>query len=166
MANIITASRILAVFAMVFAEVPSPAFWVLYAWCGLSDMVDGSIARKLGRQSDFGAKLDSAADTAFAVACLLKILPVFQLPAWLIVWIAAIALCKATAYISGLVKHGKLIALHTIANKAAGLLVFASVPAILLTGTALASIPACAVATFAAVQEGHLIRTNQLDGLS
>ena len=30
---------------------------------------------------------------------------------------------------------------------------------------ALAAIPACAVATFAAVREGHLIRTNQLDNL-
>lgn len=36
MANIITVSRMLAAFAMVFTEVPSPAFWVLYAWCGLS----------------------------------------------------------------------------------------------------------------------------------
>ena len=36
MANIITVSRTLAAFAMVFTEVPSPAFWVLYAWCGLS----------------------------------------------------------------------------------------------------------------------------------
>ena len=165
MANIITASRILAAFAMVFTEVPSPAFWVLYAWCGLSDMVDGSIARKLGRQSDFGAKLDSAADTAFAAACLLKILPAIQLPIWLIVWIAAIALCKVAACISGLAMHGKPIALHTKANKAAGFLIFASIPAIVLTGSALAAIPACAVATFAAIQEGHLIRTNQLDSL-
>lgn len=165
MANIITASRMLAALAMVFVEVPSPAFWVLYTWCGLSDMADGAIARRLGKQSGLGAKLDSAADAAFAAVCLLKILPVFQLPAWLIVWIAAIALCKVAACISGLAMHGKPIALHTKANKAAGFLIFASIPAIVLTGSALASIPACAVATFAAVQEGHLIRTNQLDNL-
>ena len=76
MANAITVSRILAALAMAFMAVSSPAFWVLYAWCGLSDMVDGTIARILGEQSDFGAKIDSAADFVFAAMCLMKIIPV------------------------------------------------------------------------------------------
>ena len=37
MANAITASRMLAALVMIFIAVPLPAFWALYAWCGLSN---------------------------------------------------------------------------------------------------------------------------------
>ena len=49
--------------------------------------------------------------------------------------------------------------LHTSANKIAGLVVFLVPFVIPLLGIAAPSIFACTVATFAAVQEGHLIRT-------
>lgn len=163
MANAITASRILAALAMVFTAVPSPAFWALYAWCGLSDMVDGAVARRSGEQSDFGAKLDSAADFAFAAVCLAKIAPALHPPMWLVAWVAVIALCKLVGYASGLIAHGKVVALHTAANKVTGLLVFLSVPIMLLSGLAIAAVPACAVATLAAVQEGYLVRARQWD---
>ena len=159
MANAITASRMLAALALLFVEVASPAFWGLYAWCGISDMVDGAVARKLGEQSEFGAKLDSAADLIFVAVCLVRVTPALQMPAWLIAWIAVIALCKIAGYASGLAMHGKVVALHTAANKVAGLLVFASVPIMPFTGYVLAAVPACAVATYAAIQEGFFIRT-------
>lgn len=158
MANAITASRMLAALALLFVEVASPAFWGLYAWCGISDMVDGAVARKLGEQSEFGAKLDSAADLIFVAVCLVSVTPALQMPAWLIAWIAVIALCKIAGYASGLAVHGKVVALHTAANKMAGLLVFASVPIMLFTGSVLVAVSACAVATYAAIQEGFFIR--------
>lgn len=158
MANAITASRMLAALALLFVEVASPAFWGLYAWCGISDMVDGAVARKLGEQSEFGAKLDSAADLIFVAVCLVRVTPALQMPAWLIAWIAVIALCKIAGYASGLAVHGKVVALHTAANKMAGLLVFASVPIMLFTGSVLVAVSACAVATYAAIQEGFFIR--------
>lgn len=172
-ANIITASRFVAALGMVFAAVGSPVFWALYAWCGISDMVDGTIARCTGSESEAGARLDSLADIAFVCICLFKLLPLIPLPAWLIAWIVVIALCKVAAYASGLVLHGRIVALHTIANKAAGFLIFATVPLVVFASPtlfadsfpfsdpALFAIPVCAVATFAAIQEGHLIRTEK-----
>lgn len=148
----------LAALALLFVEVASPAFWGLYAWCGISDMVDGAVARKLGEQSEFGAKLDSAADLIFVAVCLVRVTPALQMPAWLIAWIAVIALCKIAGYASVLAVHGKVVALHTAANKMAGLLVFASVPIMFFTVSVLVAVSACAVATYAAIQEGFFIR--------
>ncbi|HGH0401081.1 TPA: CDP-alcohol phosphatidyltransferase family protein [Clostridioides difficile] len=42
-----------------FSSLP---FWICYFWCGISDILDGLIARKLRQQSGIGAKLDSIAD--------------------------------------------------------------------------------------------------------
>ena len=159
-ANIITVTRMATALIMLAAPVDSVPFWILYAWCGVSDMVDGPISRRLHAQSRFGPRLDSISDLVFVAVCLVSLLPTFPMPAWLICWIALIALCKIAGYASGLVVRGRLVALHTTANKVTGLLLFDTVPAVALTHNPLLAITACAVATFAAVQEGHLIRTS------
>ena len=46
-------------------------------------MVDGTIARKFNAVSEFGSKLDTAADMVFAVVCMMKILPIISIPGWL-----------------------------------------------------------------------------------
>ena len=37
-------------------------FYILYLFCGLTDMIDGAIVRKTGAVSKFGARLDTIAD--------------------------------------------------------------------------------------------------------
>lgn len=162
-ANMVTASRLLASAAMLAVPAASAPFWALYAWCGISDMADGPLARRLGEESEFGARLDSVCDLAFVAACFIALAPVLRFETWLVAWVVLIAVCKAAAYVSGLVMHGRLIALHTAANKATGLLLFATVPLMVALDSALPAIPACALATFAAVQEGHWIRTGRLE---
>lgn len=160
-ANVITSSRILAAALMLLPEPFSPAFWILYAWCGASDMIDGTIAHKAGSANGFGAKLDSAADFAFVIACAVKLIPNFDFATWLLVWIAFIALCKLANIVSSLIMLGRIEMPHTIANKATGLLIFASIPVMVVASSNLAAVPACALAAFAAVQEGHFIRTGK-----
>lgn len=162
LANIITSSRILAAALMLPAEPFSPAFWILYAWCGISDMIDGAIARKAGSANGFGAKLDSTADFAFVITCAIKLIPGFDFDTWLLVWIVLIALCKLANIVSSLIMLGRIETPHTTANKAAGLLIFASIPIMVMASSNLAAVPACALATFAAVQEGHFIRTGKI----
>lgn len=58
-ANIITSSRILLSLILIFLPVFSPWFFAIYIAAGFSDMIDGTIARKTGSESSFGAKLDS-----------------------------------------------------------------------------------------------------------
>ena len=62
MANIITACRIVCSAVLLFLPALSPAFYTVYLIGGFTDMIDGTIARKMGTESAFGAKLDSAAD--------------------------------------------------------------------------------------------------------
>ena len=61
-ANILTASRIFFAAGMVLTAPFSAAFWVCYLGGGVSDLLDGPVARALHIQSEVGAKLDSAAD--------------------------------------------------------------------------------------------------------
>lgn len=56
--NMITLSRILAAVIMVLVEPFSIPFWVLYIYAGVSDMIDGTIARISNHQSALGARLD------------------------------------------------------------------------------------------------------------
>ena len=64
-ANIITGSRVAFSLPLLFIPLTSAWFYVLYMFCGLTDMIDGTIARKTGAVSNFGAKLDTAADFVF-----------------------------------------------------------------------------------------------------
>ena len=52
MANIITGIRIARSIAILFCPVFSPAFYILYIIAGVSDMIDGTVARKTGTVSD------------------------------------------------------------------------------------------------------------------
>ena len=70
-ANIITGGRILCGIALLFFPVFSPAFYTFYIAAGLSDMIDGTVARKTGTVSAFGSKLDTAADFILAAVCLI-----------------------------------------------------------------------------------------------
>ena len=103
-ANYITVSRIIMAIVLFAAEPFSRAFYIIYICCGISDMLDGFIARKTKTESKIGAKLDSAADIIFVVVAMIKILPYLNLTNGLIVWIVFIvfieALSKANAVIS------------------------------------------------------------------
>lgn len=158
MANIITSSRILISIALLFFPVFSPAFYALYLSAGITDMIDGTVARKTGTVSEFGVRLDSIADIVFVVVCLIKLIPVINIPVWLYSWIGIIALIRIINIISGLIMQKKIVMLHTIMNKVTGFLLFLLPLTLRLVEIKYTAIPVCAVATFAAVQEGHFIR--------
>ena len=71
-ANLITGTRILCSIALLFCQTFSPPFFALYIIAGLTDMIDGTVARKAGTVSEFGAKLDTVADFALVAACLMS----------------------------------------------------------------------------------------------
>ena len=161
MANAITFFRIAAGIALLFCPVFSPAFYVFYIAAGLSDMLDGFVARKTDSVSKLGARLDTMADFLLVVVCLIKLLPVLRIPAWLYIWIGIIALIKVINIISGFVVQKRFVTVHSVMNKATGALLFLlplTLPAVPLKYTA---IVVCAAATFAAIQEGHFIRTGR-----
>ena len=160
MANLITGIRILCSIALLFFPVFSPVFYILYIAAGLSDMTDGFVARKTGTVSEFGSKLDSAADLVMVTVCMIKIIPVISIPTWLIIWIAAVAVIKAINLISGYVMRREFVSLHTVMNKATGFLLFVLPLTFTFIDLKYSGAFVCAAATLAAIQEGHLIRTS------
>lgn len=160
--NFITALRFLGALGLLFSDVGGVAFWLIYFVCGLSDMVDGFLARKLHCESKTGALLDSLADLAFVVCCCIKLIPILALPHWLWFWGAAIVAIKVINQISAIVMYKKCRFPHTIANKAAGLLLFIGVPLTVFLESVVPMVIIAVVATFAAVQEGHFIRTRSV----
>ena len=159
--NIITLLRMRGSFGLLFNDVTGVAFWIIYGLCGLSDIADGWMARKLKCVTKTGALLDSLADICF-VACLCPLLlPILDLPQWLWLWAGVIVAIKIVNQISALVMYGHCCFPHTTANKWAGFLLFIAIPM-----TVWSIIPisiAATVATFAAIHEGHFIRRNEYE---
>ena len=114
MANIITGIRIVLSVALLFFPVLSPAFFVLYVAGGLSDMIDGAAARRTGTVSEFGSRLDTFADIVFAAVCLIKLLPILDVPVWLYVWFAVIAIIKFSSITAGYIRQKKLVSVHSV----------------------------------------------------
>ena len=162
MANIITGIRIVCSIALLFAPVFSSGFYALYLIAGFSDMIDGIVARKTGTVSEFGSKLDTAADFVLVAVCLIKFIPVIHIPMWLIIWIIVIALIRAINLISGYVMQKEMVVLHTVMNKVTGILLFVLPLTFTVIDLKYSGAFVSAVATFAAIQEGHLIRTGAL----
>ena len=71
-----------------------------------------------------------------------------------------IALIKIINIISGYIAQRKLVAVHSVMNKVTGVLLFILPLTFPIVPLKYLAIPVRAVATFAAVQEGHFIRTN------
>ena len=159
MANMITGFRIICSIALLFCPVFSPLFYALYIMAGVSDMADGTIARKTGTASEFGSKFDTAADFVLVAVCLIRLLPVIHIPDWLIIWIIVIAAIRAINLISGYVLRKKLVVYHTVMNKVTGILLFVLPLTLPFIDLKYSGAFVSAAATFAAVQEGHLIRT-------
>ena len=86
LANGITIIRILCSIILLFCPAFSSAFYALYLTAGVSDMVDGWVARRTHTASELGDKLDTIADIVFVIVCLVKLLPILDIPVWLCIW--------------------------------------------------------------------------------
>ena len=160
-ANIITCCRILSSFLLLFFPAFSLDFYITYLLCGFSDMIDGTIARKTNAVTEFGSKLDTVADFVFVVVCLIKLLPLVYISAWLWIWIAVIAVIKATNVVWGFVCRKKLVDYHSVFNKATGLLLFLLPITLQSVEPTYSFAVVCIIATIAAFQEGYdTIKTN------
>ena len=154
-ANIITLCRILGSIGLLFCPVFSDRFYVLYLFCGLTDMVDGTIARKTGAASSFGSRLDTVADFLFMISSFVKLVPVIRIPVWIWVWAAVIAAAKLVNLVRGFTQTKQMPALHTIANKATGLCLFLLPLTISFVDLRYTAPVVCVLATIAAIQEGY-----------
>lgn len=134
-------------------------FWVLYAIAGMTDMLDGFLARRWGVEGKFGARLDSLADFVFVLAVGYKLFSWLKLPATLWMMIGIIALVKASNAFSVYLVKQRIEFLHTKANKLTGFLLFIGMMTIGQSYFIPVAWMITCIALFAAIQEGHYIRS-------
>lgn len=125
--NCITSIRIIGTLILIFSETFSTDFYVIYTICGLSDVLDGLVARATRNSSEFGAKLDSFADLMFYLTMFMKIMPelIAHLP--IVIWCVAFTVIgvRLAIYAFVAIKHKVFAAVHTYMNKLTGLTIFA-----------------------------------------
>ena len=161
MANILTGGRILCSILLLFPPTFSPMFYGLYFVAGFTDMIDGTVARKTNTASEFGARLDTLADIAFVVVCMIKLFPVLSIPLWLCIWTGVITITKVINILSEYAVQKKFAAKHTLLNKVTGAVLFMLPFTLSFVDLNYSGGFTCTLALLAAVQEGHLIRTEQ-----
>ena len=162
--DIVTASRIAAAVVLAFLAPFSAAWFACYAWCGVSDALDGWLARRWGAVSDAGAKLDSLADCALVVAAAVSCVPALEWQAWMIVCAIGIVVVRVASLAVCLARFGRACFLHTWTNKAAGLVLFVALALVPVVGLPVAATVACTVAAVSAIEELLLMmRMSDLD---
>jgi cardiolipin synthase len=85
--NIITIFRFLLVPAVVFALLSGEMEWAFFGFllAGISDGIDGFIARQFNQRSELGAYLDPMADKLLLVSVFVVLGYMGELPLWLVV---------------------------------------------------------------------------------
>lgn len=125
-ANFITVLRMAGTGMLLFTAPFTPAFYLLYTLCGVTDALDGIIARATKTASSLGARLDSIADLMFYGVMFWKLMPLLweKLPVGVWCLTGGVLLVRITSYIVAAVKYGIFASTHTVLNKLTGLLVF------------------------------------------
>jgi cardiolipin synthase len=163
--NVITLARIGACAPLAWLILDGEdraALWLALAM-GVSDVLDGMLARKFGWQSRLGGLLDPVADKLFMIAAFLALGAVGALPLWLI----ALVLLRDVVIVAGAFAYNRLVepvpAAPSTAGKACTLAQVMLVLAV-LTGRAGLPLPEpgveiliTVVAALALVSGGHYV---------
>ena len=157
--DLLSMSRIVLCLPLLIVDAMTIPFWVIYLIAGLTDILDGFLARRWGVESKFGARLDSLADFVFVLVVGYKLFPWLRLPATLWMMIGLIALVKVINAISSFMVKHRIEFLHTKANKLTGFLLFIGMMAIGQSYFVPVAWMIACIALFAAIQEGHYIRS-------
>lgn len=124
-------------------------------------MLDGCIARKMKMESRSGAVLDSIADIIFLFTVAIRIIPVLDIPQWILWWIGLIAIVRIGAYMIGFIKYRAFVSLHTYSNKLTGLLLFCSPIIYLVIGIEATGIILIFIAMVSALEELIITMTSK-----
>ena len=120
--NGITLLRFILSPVLLLVEPFSNRFLILYALLGLSDILDGFLARRWHVSSRFGARFDSAADFLFCGVLLYLLFNNLCWPLWAMISVGVIFVIRLASLAICYVRFSQISFLHTYSNKATGLL--------------------------------------------
>lgn len=109
-----------------FLEPFTNTFYYVYSYCGISDVLDGVVARSLNIMSSLGSVLDSISDLLFYSVMMIKVLPKLRmiLPEYIWLFVYIVLFLRLMCYTFVYFRMNKIASRHTIYNKMTGLLVF------------------------------------------
>ncbi|MDD7794492.1 CDP-alcohol phosphatidyltransferase family protein [Clostridium sp. 'White wine YQ'] len=101
-------------------------FVAIYIFIGLTDVLDGFIARRYGLESDLGAKLDSFADFVFYLIFLIIFLKEYSsiINFNRVIMLILIIAIRILNLLFTKIKYKEFVFIHTIGNKLSGLIIF------------------------------------------
>jgi len=152
-ANYISISRIVLACAMAFLKPLSIAFLAIYIICGISDVLDGYIARKTNTTSKLGDNLDSVADFIVIVVLMIALYPIINLTFLIIIWVAIIGIIRVVSVIVVFIKYKTFEMLHTYGNKITGLVLFTFPLSLVFAKSDVMIYMICMVASISAIEE-------------
>lgn len=162
--NYISFSRIIFSLILLCVKPLSLHFYVLYIICGLSDILDGFIARKTGTTSKLGAKLDSIGDMIMVGVLLFLIYPIVNPAREVVIWIILIAIIRLAAMIVALKRYKTFASIHTYGNKITGIVLFIMPILLLYINITVLMYIICLFASISAIEEFIIqLRSKQLD---
>lgn len=123
-ANYFSIVRIILVLILILIKPLSTLFFIIYFICGISDILDGFIARKTNTVSKLGEKLDSVADLIMVIVLIAKLYPIINPTVKFFVWIIIIGIIRVTSVLIVFLKYKTFGILHTYTNKITGFMLF------------------------------------------
>ena len=130
LANIISITRIVVGACLFLFSDITTGFIILYIICGITDLIDGPVARRTGSTSTIGAVLDTVGDIvtymAFAKILLVKnsTMDGNLLPKWMVIWMLGVAAIHLVAGFVSLARVKKFFIVHSLFGKILGGSVF------------------------------------------
>lgn len=158
LANMISLSRIFFSILLLFFIGNRPVFFAIYLYCGLSDVLDGFVARKTHTQSVAGARLDSLADfVMFGVIVAVLFIWAEEALKTFYPLLIAVLLVRSMNVVIALRKYRVfVIGLHTWGNKLTGFLAYLSPILFLAWQPEKAILPIFIVAILSALEESAI----------
>ena len=128
-------------------------FFAVYIACGLTDALDGYIARRFHTASRLGEKLDTIADAVMIACAFIVVYPELNVSEGIIIWVLAITAIKIASLLTALIRHGRLGMIHTYGNKIAGFAMFMLPFAAVLFDPTIFIYIVCVLASIASIDE-------------
>ncbi|MCL2764666.1 MAG: CDP-alcohol phosphatidyltransferase family protein [Treponema sp.] len=126
--NLLSLLRFILSFSLLFIWDIKYLLFSIILLCGLTDIIDGFIAKKLNQKTVIGAWLDSIADfTFYIILTLCALFYESDILMELKYYVIIITSIKIISIIICLIKYRKFGFLHTLGNKITGIILFINI---------------------------------------